>query len=273
MNFDYNSTRPNLILAEYGRNVQNMVDYICTVPSKEERNRLAQVVIDMMGVLNPHLRDVSDFKHKLWDHLYIISDFKIDVDSPYPIPNRDEIRHKPQPIAYPQNRIRFKHYGHIVEKMIAKAMAASTDETKLKMATSIANFMKMAYSTWNKDSVTDQHIIQDLSDLSGGVLRLAEDTVLTKSDFRTPPPGNRAKGTNTPANNSNNNNHRQQSTGYNNKRTHSGGSYSNNNNNRDNNRDNNNRDNNGKRRMNNTNSSSSSNTTNKRPYQNNNYKK
>jgi len=95
MEFDYNSTRPNLILAEYGRNVQNMVDYICTLPTKEERNRYAQVVIDMMGVLNPHLRDVSDFKHKLWDHLHIISDFKIDVDSPYPVPNREEIHHKP----------------------------------------------------------------------------------------------------------------------------------------------------------------------------------
>lgn len=269
MNFDYNSTRPNLILAEYGRNVQNMVDYICTVPSKEERNRLAQVVIDMMGVLNPHLRDVSDFKHKLWDHLYIISDFKIDVDSPYSVPNRDEIRHKPQPIPYPQHRIRFKHYGHIVEEMITKAMAASTDETKLKMSLSIANFMKMAYCAWNKDSVSDQHIIQDLTDLSAGVLTLPEDTVLTKSDFRTPPPGSRSKG---PSNTGTSNNYgqRQQSSGGYVKRTNnnSGGGYSNNNNNNNNN--------NGKRRMN-TNNSSSSNTNNKRPYQSNsnsnNYKK
>lgn len=265
MNFDYNSTRPNLILAEYGRNVQNMVDYICTVPSKEERNRLAQVVIDMMGVLNPHLRDVSDFKHKLWDHLYIISDFKIDVDSPYPIPNREEIRHKPQAIPYPQNRIRFKHYGHIVEKMIVKAMAAPLEETKLKLAMSIANFMKMAYSTWNKDSVTDQHIIQDLSDLSGGVLRLPDDTILTKLDFRSPPPGSRSKA---PTNNGSNNNYKQQSSGGYVKRSNnaSGGGYSNNNNNN-------------KRRMNTSNSSSnnnnsnSSSSTNKRPYQNNNYKK
>ena len=92
MNFDYNSTRPKLILAEYGRNVQNMVDYISSLPTKEERNRHAQVVIDMMGVLNPHLRDVADFKHKLWDHLQIISDFKIDVDSPYPIQSREKCK-------------------------------------------------------------------------------------------------------------------------------------------------------------------------------------
>lgn len=201
MNFDYNSTRPHLILAEYGRNVQNMVDYICTVPSKDERNRLAQVVIDMMGVLNPHLRDVSDFKHKLWDHLYIISDFKIDVDSPYPIPVKGEIRHKPEPIPYPQNRIRYKHYGHVAEAMIQKAISFSDEEARMKMALSIANFMKMAYLTWNKDSVNDLQIIHDLADLSGGILRLAEDTVLTKLDFKTPPPGSRVKGQTNPTSN------------------------------------------------------------------------
>lgn len=198
MNFDYNSTRPHLILAEYGRNVQNMVDHICTVPEKEERNRLAQVVIDMMGVLNPHLRDVSDFKHKLWDHLYIISDFKIDVDSPYPVPVKGEIRHKPEPIPYPQNRIRFKHYGHIVETMIQKAMSSEDADGRIKMALPIANFMKMAYLTWNKDSVNDLQIIRDLAELSGGVLSLPEDTVLTKLDFKTPPPGSRTKGQTNP---------------------------------------------------------------------------
>lgn len=193
MNFDYNSTRPRLILAEYGRNVQNMVDYICTVPDKEERNRLAQVVIDMMGVLNPHLRDVSDFKHKLWDHLYIISDFKIDVDSPFPIPKREEIRHKPEPLAYPQHKIRFKHYGHIVEDMIQKAVSVTNEETKAKLTLGIANFMKMAYLTWNKDSVNDIQIIEDLKELSKGELILPSDVVLTKLDFRTPPPGSRMK--------------------------------------------------------------------------------
>ncbi len=218
MNFDYNSTRPKLILAEYGRNVQNMVDYICTVPSKEERNRLAQVVIDMMGVLNPHLRDVSDFKHKLWDHLYIISDFKIDVDSPFVVPTKEEIRHKPEPIPYPQNRIRFKHYGHIVEDMIQKAVATNNEENRTKMAVSIANFMKMAYLAWNKDSVNDLHIIQDLADLSGGVLRLPEDTVLTKLDFKTPPPGSRMKSQNLASNNPKNGGKRQNTNNNNKKR-------------------------------------------------------
>ncbi|MEJ5056258.1 DUF4290 domain-containing protein [Sphingobacterium sp. MYb382] len=218
MEFDYNSTRPNLILAEYGRNVQNMVDYICTLPTKEERNRYAQVVIDMMGVLNPHLRDVSDFKHKLWDHLHIISDFKIDVDSPYPVPNREEIHHKPDLLEYPQHRIRFKHYGFTVERMIEKAKTAPTEETQHKMALAIANFMKMAYMTWNKDSVQDDHIIHDLIELSAGKLSLPLDTVLTKVDFKTPPPGSRVK--------------TQGTTGGSNQKTYNNGPSNNNNNNK-----------------------------------------
>src|SRR5690606_3824393 len=110
-----------------------------------------------------------------------------------PVPTKEEIRHKPQSIAYPQNRIRFKHYGHVVERMIQKAIAVPQEENRAKMALSIANFMKMAYLTWNKDSVNDLQIIHDLVDLSGGILRLPEDTVLTKLDFKTPPPGSRVK--------------------------------------------------------------------------------
>lgn len=194
MNFDYNSTRPKLILAEYGRNVQNMVDYICALPTKEERNRHAQVVIDMMGFLNPHLRDVADFKHKLWDHLHIISDFKIDVDSPYPIPDRTAIHPKPELLEYPQHRIRFKHYGHTIEKMIERARKIVDPEKKKSMTQSIANFMKMAYVTWNKDTVEDDLIITDLGELSNGELQLGPDVSLTKLDFKTPPPGSRTKG-------------------------------------------------------------------------------
>lgn len=180
-------------MAEYGRNVQNMVDHICSLPTKEERNKYAQVVIDMMGVLNPHLRDVADFKHKLWDHLHIISDFKIDVDSPYPVPDRADIHNEPELLSYPQHRIRFKHYGFTVERMIEKAIGMTNSEHRMKMAISIANFMKMAYVTWNKDSVQDDHIIQDLAELSSNILVLPPDTVLTKLDFKTPPPGNRTK--------------------------------------------------------------------------------
>ena len=238
MIFDYNSTRPKLILAEYGRNVQNMVDYICTLSDREERNRLAQVVIDMMGVLNPHLRDVSDFKHKLWDHLYIISDFKIDVDSPYPIPTKENIHHKPETLKYPNHNIRFKHYGHTVEEMINKTLNISNPEARLKMTLSIANFMKMAYLTWNKDSVSDDQILQDLKTLSRGELVLPGDTVLTKLDFKTPPPGSRVK---TSSSSSGQQQQNKPQNSYNNKR-------SNNNNNNNNKRPSNNNNNNNRQK-------------------------
>jgi hypothetical protein len=213
MNFDYNTTRKKLILAEYGRNVQNMVAYICSLPTKEERNRHAQVVIDLMGFLNPHLRDVTDFKHKLWDHLHIISDFKIDVDSPYPKPSPDAINFKPEPLGYPQQRIRYKHYGKTVEVMIRKARAIMEDDPRKQLLVqAIANFMKMAYVTWNKDSVADETIISDLRELSNGELVLEENVNLTRVEIRPNAPGVRQKSlqnNNNQKNAKNNNNNRQ----------------------------------------------------------------
>lgn len=181
--FDYNTSRKKLILAEYGRNVQNMVEYICNLPTKEERNKYAQVVIDMMGFLNPHLRDVPDFKHKLWDHLHIISGFQIDVDSPYPVLAKESINVKPERLEYPQSRIRFKHYGHTIEMMIKKAKEVTDSEKKQHMVNSIANFMKMAYVLWNKDHVNDEQIMSDLAELSKGELDLS-NVVIQKIDTK-----------------------------------------------------------------------------------------
>jgi hypothetical protein len=184
--FDYNSTRSKLLLTEYGRNVQNMVKYIVALPTKEERNRYANVVIDLMGFLNPHLRDVADFKHKLWDHLHIISDYKIDVDSPYPLPSPEAIHIKPEPLGYPNKRIKYKHYGKTIELMIAKAKAIDEPARKQYMVQSIANFMKMAYVQWNKDSVTDESILSDLRELSNGELKLEDNVNLARVEYRTP---------------------------------------------------------------------------------------
>src|SRR6201989_1798760 len=183
--FDYNSTRNKLILSEYGRNVQNMVKYIVALPTKEERNRYAQVVIDLMGFLNPHLRDVADFKHKLWDHLHIISGFQIDVDSPYPKPSEEAIHIKPEPLRYPNQRIRYKHYGKTIELMIEKAKSIEEPERRKHMVQAIANFMKMAYVQWNKDSVADETILNHLFELSGGELKLDENVNLNKVEYRT----------------------------------------------------------------------------------------
>src|SRR5476649_1137722 len=182
--FDYNSTRNKLILSEYGRNVQNMVKYIVALPTKEERNRYAQVVIDLMGFLNPHLRDVADFKHKLWDHLHIISDFQIDVDSPYPKPSPEAIHLKPEPLRYPHQRIKYKHYGKTIELMIEKAKSIDDPDRKRHMVQAVANFMKMAYVQWNKDSVTDETILSDLYALSGGQLKLEENINLNRVEYR-----------------------------------------------------------------------------------------
>lgn len=226
-NFDYNSTRNKLILSEYGRNVQNMVKYIVALPTKEERNRYAQVVIDLMGFLNPHLRDVADFKHKLWDHLHIISDYQIDVDSPYPKPTPEAVHMKPKPLRYPHQRIKYKHYGKTIELMMEKAKAIEEPERRKHMIQSIANFMKMAYVQWNKDSVTDESILADLSAMSGGELKVDETINLNRVEYRAAPQ------TNT------NNNNRGRNNNQNNRGGGGGGGRSNNNNPRNNNNQNN----------------------------------
>ncbi|HWZ13919.1 MAG TPA: DUF4290 domain-containing protein [Mucilaginibacter sp.] len=219
--FDYNSTRNKLILSEYGRNVQNMVKYIVALPTKEERNKYAQVVIDLMGFLNPHLRDVADFKHKLWDHLHIISDFQIDVDSPYPKPSPEAIHLKPEPLRYPHQRIKYKHYGKTIELMIEKAKSIEDPDRKRHMVQAVANFMKMAYVQWNKDSVTDESILSDLYNLSGGQLKLEENINLNRVEYRAAPThnqnnrgrtnnnqNNRGRTNNNPRNNNQNNRNR-----------------------------------------------------------------
>ncbi|MDB5135685.1 MAG: hypothetical protein JWP37_2288 [Mucilaginibacter sp.] len=203
--FDYNSTRSKLILSEYGRNVQNMVKYIVALPTKEERNRYAQVVIDLMGFLNPHLRDVADFKHKLWDHLHIISDFQIDVDAPYPKPEPDAIHLKPEPLKYPHQRIKYKHYGKTIELMIEKAKSIEEPERRQHMIQAIANFMKMAYVQWNKDSVADETILADLRALSGGQLKVEENINLARVEYRANPHNNQNTASRGRTNNNQNN--------------------------------------------------------------------
>ncbi len=207
-NFDYNSTRNKLLLTEYGRNVQNMVKYICELPTKDERNRYAQVVIDLMGFLNPHLRDVADFKHKLWDHLFIISNYQLDVDAPYPKPLPENAHVKPEPLKYPNQRIKFKHYGKTIEMMIQKAKTIDEPVRRQYMVQSIANFMKMAYVQWNKDSVTDESILSDLFELSNGELKLEDNINLNKVEYRAPVQNNSRGRTNQQNNNPRNNNPR-----------------------------------------------------------------
>jgi len=215
--FDYNTTRSSLLYSEYGRNIQNMVKFIKTLESKDDRNKHAQAVIDLMGFLNPHLRDVADFKHKLWDHLFIIADFDLDVDSPYPIPSKESLDTKPNRVPYPSNRIRYKHYGKTVELMIERAKQITDEpERKSNMVASIANFMKMSYVTWNKDSVSDESIINDLKTLSNGELVLDENVNLNKVEVRATP--NKARQNNNFKQRNNNNNNNRNSNNKNNNR-------------------------------------------------------
>lgn len=176
---DYNTSRKKLVLPEYGRNIQNMVDYISTIEEKDERNRLAKAVISVMGNMNPHLRDINDFKHKLWDHLAIMSEFKLDIDYPVEIPQPETFEEKPRSIGYNVNRIKYKHYGRSIELMIEQAIEMDDPELKRILTLLIANHMKKSFLTWNKDAVGDDIIRKDLNTLSSGKLEIAEDIELS----------------------------------------------------------------------------------------------
>jgi hypothetical protein len=179
---DYNTSRRGLVLPEYGRNIQRMVNHVKTIDDSEERNRLAKAIIQIMGTMNPHLRDVADFKHKLWDHLAIIADFELDVESPYPKPTRAEIYQKPERLKYQHSvDIRFKHYGRVLEEMIAKAITFEEGEEKNYLIEVILNQMKKSFLTWNRDTVNDELIYHDLMILSKNRLRIPEGIKLKET--------------------------------------------------------------------------------------------
>lgn len=174
----YNTDKELLKIPEYGRHVQQMVDYAITIENKEKRQKVAQAIIDVIGNLNPHLRDVPDFKHKLWDHLFIMSDFKLDVDSPYPKPSKESFEEPPQKIEYPQERIQYRYYGKYIIKMIEAASEMDDMEHRPQMVKQLANHMKKSYLNWNKDSVEDDVILNHLKDFSNDKLALEEEQEL-----------------------------------------------------------------------------------------------
>jgi hypothetical protein len=167
-------------ISEYGRNIQKMIEQIMEIEDREQRNHQARAIINVMGQLNPHLRDVNDFKHKLWDHLFIMSDFKLDVDSPYPIPSAQSLARKPERLGYASNHIKFKHYGRHIEKIIEKACDLEDGAEKTALIKLIANHLKKSYLTWNRDAVTDEEIASHLQALSKGKLQLDENIKLSQ---------------------------------------------------------------------------------------------
>ena len=169
-NMEYNTTRNHLIMKEYGRHIQKMVEYLLTLEDKQERQKNAYAVIELMGFLNPHLKNVEDFRHKLWDHLFLISDFTLDVESPYPIPTRETLKAKPEVLPYPRKYPKFNHLGKNIEVIIDKALKEENPDKKQGFANAIAYYMKLTYSNWHKELVHDDSIQNELSDMTDGEL-------------------------------------------------------------------------------------------------------
>ncbi len=180
-NLEYNTQRGKLLISEYGRNVQKMVEMALAMDDREKRTKAAHNIVNVMALLNPQVREIADFKQKLWDHLFIISDFKIDVDSPYPVPEKSKYNERPKPLAYPTSNIRYKYYGKVMEDMIRKIADLPDGPTKDQIVHNLANFMKMSYLTWNKDSVDDSTIVNHLNELSVGKLKLHESATLNQT--------------------------------------------------------------------------------------------
>lgn len=178
---DYNSNQKKLVLPEYGRNIQNMVDYVLTIEDRKERQRAAQTIIDVMGNLYPYLRDVEDFRHKLWDHLCIMADFKLDIDYPYDLPDMEVLRAKPNKIPYNSGSMKYKHYGIVVQKMIKRTAEFDEGPDKDLLVQMIADHMKKCYLTWNKETVDDVRVMADFQELSKGRIDVPEDFQLKDS--------------------------------------------------------------------------------------------
>ena len=170
---EYNTQQRKLSLPEYGRSVQNMVDYALTIEDRAERQRCANTIVNIMGGMFPYLRDAEDSNRKLWDHLAIMADFKLDIDYPVEIVKKESLRMKPDRIPYSQNHIHYRHYGRYVQEMIQTAINYPEGEEKILYLELIANQMKKDYLNWNKDGVEDQKIFDDLYELSGGKIKIS----------------------------------------------------------------------------------------------------
>ena len=177
----YNTARDHLVLPEYGRNVQKMVDHATTIQNKEERNKCVKTIIEFMGHMNPQLRDLKEFNHKLWDHLFIISKFQLEADSPYPLPEPKKLDERPEKMPYPKNKIKFPFYGAALENMIRYAVNQNDGRDKEIMTGMIANHMKKSYLLFNKHSVSNDTIILHLKQLSDNKLTLPKDFEFIRS--------------------------------------------------------------------------------------------
>lgn len=174
----YNTARNKMAIPEYGRNIQKMAHHVAKIEDRKERTAAANHVVEIMANMHPQVREVSDYNHKLWDHLYYIANFELDVDSPFPPPEKETINHQPEKMEYSEDHIRFKHYGKNLEKMIKYAVDLEEGPEKKVITLMIANQMKRSYLNWNRDSVSDRMILNQLEDISGGKLKIDEEVSL-----------------------------------------------------------------------------------------------
>ncbi len=172
---EYNTTRNHLAIREYGRNVQKMVEYLMNIDDDEKRQKNAESVIELMGMLNPHLRNVEDWRHKLWDHLFLISDFKLKVRSPYPIPTKETLSKKPESLPYPKRYPKYRHFGKNFEGILNKALVEKDPGKKEGLIQYIGNYMKLAYANWHKENMHDDMISAELSEMTDGRLKYIND--------------------------------------------------------------------------------------------------
>jgi hypothetical protein len=181
---EYNTSREIMAIPEYGRNVQKMVEYAVNIEDNEVRLEMAKLIVEIMANMNPHIKATNDFEHRLWDHMFIISDFKLVVDGPYPPPDKKNVYRRPERLPYSEDHIRFKHYGLNLEKIIRRTIQMEDATERAEATKMIANYMKRSYLTWNRESVSDELIFAQLEELSAGKLKLGEnDTLIASSEI------------------------------------------------------------------------------------------
>ncbi|MGC1243640.1 MAG: DUF4290 domain-containing protein [Chryseosolibacter sp.] len=174
---EYNTERPHLILKEYGRNVQKLVDHIRTVPDKDKRTEMAYTLIELIKQLTPTIKDQPENPQRVWDDLFIIADFNLDINSPYPVPERDILFKKPERVDYPQSQVRFKHYGKNIEKLVKEALKLEDPQERQEAIIYLGKLMKTFYGNWNKETLDDSVILKDIQEMSGGALDMTIEKV------------------------------------------------------------------------------------------------
>jgi len=186
---EYNTLQKKLILPEYGRHVHLMVQHAIQIKDRDQRNLAAQSIIGVMANLMPHLRETPDFKHKLWDHLHLMSDFQLDIDAPYPPPSPSEMVEKPRTVPYQQSHIRQKHYGKILTDMIREAGKLNDSPQKDSLIQMLATQMRKSYIAWNRSEINPEQIVQDIWDISDGKIVLNPELLqFTETNVRETPP-------------------------------------------------------------------------------------